>query len=220
MGLKKCFGINKFEIMDKIDAYKSLVEIGNAITLAETCIKHKYKLPDTLIARLNKLGDLGSDIEAYAMATGDKDIIKKIAQLPREVLRQENGWYTIGQQTGLSTALCKKSLYKVAKMKARPQAKTNDEETEKEKTYFAKAVEKNLMTKTENGYKWIYGGDRGKARLGYFIKKVFNPNGNSVIPYKRLEILFGITRLDTAVDQLSHSKKPLGWKTAIDNLFE
>lgn len=221
MGLKKCFGINKFEIMDKTDVYKSLVEIGNAISLAETCIKHKYKLPDILIARLNKLGDLGSDIEAYARATGDKDIIKEIDNLQTTALHQVNGWYAIEQQTRLSIALCNRSLYRVANMWQPQQIQEyltipDGIDTNRARKYFSIAIEREFIEPTSNGYSCL----KSKAQLGYFLERVFCPNNTEVLPEKLLNKLFGVDRIGSAITQNHNTKKPPKWKNEIDSIFD
>ncbi len=103
-----------------------------------------------------------------------------------------------------------------------PQQPTNDEQkepTEKEKPYFKKAIEAGYMQETKTGYKWTFGGDRGKkARLSYFIKKIYGDYQQ--IPYSRLEKLFGVSRLDSSTTQLLNAKKPQNWSTEIDKLFD
>lgn len=93
------------------------------------------------------------------------------------------------------------------------------QETEWEKKYFAKAIEAGLMEKDCGHYRWLHNNGM-KASLGYFINRVFNPKGTAQIPYKRLEILFGVTRLDTAIDQALTAKTPQKWRKEIDALFD
>ena len=52
--------------------------------------------------------------------------------------------------------------------------------TDTQQTAFQKAMKAKYMEQTEHGYKWLYG---GKARLAYFIYRVFNPDGYARIPY-------------------------------------
>jgi len=101
--------------------------------------------------------------------------------------------------------------------------------TEEQQTAFQKAIEAKLMEQTESGYKWLYGGNRGGgARLAYFIHKVFNPNGCSTIPYKALEALFDVIRLDSAIQRIAHyqandqyrSNKVRKWIAAIDDILK
>lgn len=95
----------------------------------------------------------------------------------------------------------------------------NGKETEREKEYFAKAIEAGLMEKTNSGYKWLHNNGL-KASLGYFLNRVFNPKGTAQIPYQRMENLFNVTRLDTATDQALTAKKPQKWRKEIDTLFD
>lgn len=91
--------------------------------------------------------------------------------------------------------------------------------TKREKKYFAKAIEAGLMEKDGGNYRWLHNNGL-KASLGYFLNRVFNPKGTAQIPCKRLEILFGVTRLDTAIDQALTAKKPQRWRKEIDTLFD
>ncbi len=92
-------------------------------------------------------------------------------------------------------------------------------ETEREKIYFAKAVEADLMEKTDRGYRWLHNNGL-KASLGYFLHRVFNPKGTAQIPFQRLEALFNKTRLDTAIAQALTVKTPQKWRKEIDILFD
>lgn len=94
------------------------------------------------------------------------------------------------------------------------------QKTEREKKYFAKAIEAGLMEKKgDKNYKWLHNNGM-KASLAYFLKRVFNPKGTTQIPYQRLEVLFGVTRLDTALDQVLTAKKPQKWIKEIDTIFD
>lgn len=93
------------------------------------------------------------------------------------------------------------------------------QETEREKKYFAKAIEAGLMEKTDSGYRWLHNNGL-KASLGYFLNRVFNPRGTAQIPYQRMESLFNVSRLDTATDQTLTAKKPQKWRKEIDMLFD
>ena len=100
----------------------------------------------------------------------------------------------------------------------KPELKNNTQK-KREKKYFAKAIEAGLMEKDGDSYRWLHN-DGLKASLAYFLKRVFNPKGTAQISYQRLEVLFGVTRLDTALDQALTVKKPQKWRTEIDNLFD
>ena len=79
------------------------------------------------------------------------------------------------------------------------------------------------MEQTGNGYKWTFlDGKRGaKAALGYFIKTVYAPNvvSSNQIPFKALDELFGVKRLDSTIYALSGGKRPQRWQGEIDSLF-
>ena len=91
--------------------------------------------------------------------------------------------------------------------------------TGNEERYFTKAIKAGLMKQKDNGYEWLHNNGL-KASLAYFLKRIFNPKGDKPVPYKMLESLFGVTRLDTALDQAINSKKPQKWRAEIDILFE
>ena len=87
-----------------------------------------------------------------------------------------------------------------------------------EQNLFVKAIERGLMEKTDSGYRWLHNNGM-KASLGYFLKRVFDPNGTTPIPYQRMENLFNVSRLDSAIDKALTAKKPQKWRIEIDALF-
>lgn len=91
--------------------------------------------------------------------------------------------------------------------------------THKEALYFEKAIKAGLMEQSGNGYRWLHNRSL-KASLGYFLNRIFNPKGTAQIPYSYLETLFGVTRLDTSIDQALNPKKPQKWRKDIDTLFD
>lgn len=91
--------------------------------------------------------------------------------------------------------------------------------TDREKEYYQKAISKGMAKKTDNGYKWLYCGG-SKVSLSYFLNKVFCPKGFEVIPFKKLEKLWEVKRLDSTSYQLANAKKPQRWRGYIDTLFE
>lgn len=102
-----------------------------------------------------------------------------------------------------------------------PDATTNhlpSEITQREFTYYDKAVKSGMAEKTEDGYKWKYNNGI-KASLAYFLYKLFNPKGTGKIPYQRLNKLWGVKRLDSALTQMLSAKNPQQWRIQIDNLF-
>lgn len=92
-------------------------------------------------------------------------------------------------------------------------------ETEREKKYFAKAIEAGLIKKTDRGYRWLHNNGL-QASLGYFLYKVFDPKGTAQIPYKRMEGLFNISRLDSIIYRTLNAKKPQKWRKEINILFD
>lgn len=93
--------------------------------------------------------------------------------------------------------------------------------TERARKYFAKAINAGYMRREGNGYKWLFGNDRGrKVSLGYFILKVYSPNNKGNIPEKAVNQLFGIDRIGSAISQIQCAKKPQKWREDIDILFE
>lgn len=100
--------------------------------------------------------------------------------------------------------------------------KIDEPSTERAKKYFARAVEAGYMIKTTTGYKWTnLEANGGKAQLGYFLDKVYNPDRTKTIPYKALEKLFGVDRLDSTVYSNYNTKYPdrQKWRKEIDELF-
>ena len=96
--------------------------------------------------------------------------------------------------------------------------KDAEELTEREIKYYGKAIEAGMAEKKENGYKWLY--NKGsKASLAYFLYKLFDQNGIGQIPFKRLEKLWSVKRLDTALGQAIGTKYEQSWRTQIINLF-
>lgn len=84
-------------------------------------------------------------------------------------------------------------------------------------SYCEKAIQAGFMEKTDSGYCWNYGGNRGKVRLAYFISKIYCEQGDR-IPYKSIGQLFGVNRLDSSVQQLTNSHQL--WMAQIDGIFD
>lgn len=92
--------------------------------------------------------------------------------------------------------------------------------TERAKKAFDKAIDLKYMRKTENGFQWLYGDNKSKARLGYFIMKVCCPNNTETIPETAINTLFGVSRIGSAITQTLNAKKPQKWRQEIDKLFD
>lgn len=86
--------------------------------------------------------------------------------------------------------------------------------TEKQSFYINEAINRGLIEKTDS-YKW----NGKKASLAYFLEKVFAPQKTEQMPYKRLEIMFNVSRLDSALTQVYNAKKPQKWRIDIDKIF-
>lgn len=92
--------------------------------------------------------------------------------------------------------------------------KEPEELTEREIKYYGKAMEAGMAEETEQGYRWL----GSNVSFGYFIDKVHRPKATERLPYKRMEKLWGIKRLDSAVSQSADRKHK--WEKDIDALFE
>ena len=100
------------------------------------------------------------------------------------------------------------------------------DKTPRAEKYFNRAIELGYMKKQApcgEGYKWIWGGNRGaKARLAYFLERVFCPKPTDKIRGADrvwLEKLFDVTRLDRAFDQNADAGKSESvreWRGKID----
>lgn len=83
---------------------------------------------------------------------------------------------------------------------------------ERAEKYFERAINEGWAEKTCYGYKWKI----EKIKLAYIVQEIYNPNGSGRIPYKELEAIFGMDRLDSSVTQLITAKKPQKWIPEID----
>lgn len=101
--------------------------------------------------------------------------------------------------------------------------------TEVAQKAFTKAIAKGWMIKqSTGGYKWL-GTDGGakKAELAYLCARIYgykyspnNGNAGDNVPYEALNKLFGVTRLDRAMQQVFEAKKPQLWRKTIDKIFQ
>ncbi len=91
--------------------------------------------------------------------------------------------------------------------------------TDEARKYFARALERGYMKKTETGCKWLFGGDKGQSRLGYFCNKVFaQPR-----PINKLEQIFGVKKLSASISNAEIEAKRddvKQWRKEMDeNIF-
>lgn len=96
-------------------------------------------------------------------------------------------------------------------------------DTERARKYFPRAINAGWMKPDSGtrGFKWEFGGPRGgKARLGYFVWKVYCPTNKEKMPENAINKLFGVNRIGSSITQLFDAQKPQKWKGEIDSLFE
>lgn len=74
-------------------------------------------------------------------------------------------------------------------------------DTERARKYFAKALDDGFMKKTDKGYEWIYGENKGQIRLGYFCSKVYPKEDYIQRPINVLEELFGVNKLSASISR-------------------
>lgn len=93
--------------------------------------------------------------------------------------------------------------------------------------YFNMAIDKGVI-KLENGkLSWVKIGNVGSmSQLAYFCGRVYeydhtlNGNAGTQFPEIELNALFGVTRLQSLLDQVYKAKKIQSWRRNIDELFE
>ena len=100
--------------------------------------------------------------------------------------------------------------------------------TPKAENTFARAIEMGWMReRPEGGFGWIGFGKRpSKAQLSYLCAQIYgyqysvrNGNVGDNAPYEALERLFGVKRLDRAMQEVFEAKKPQRWRQQIDQII-
>ena len=89
-------------------------------------------------------------------------------------------------------------------------------DTEKARKYFAKAINVGYMKKEDIHYKWMYGGEKGQARLGYFCNKIYS----SPRPINKLEEFFGVKKLSASITNADNEAKRADvkkWRNEMNN---
>lgn len=84
--------------------------------------------------------------------------------------------------------------------------------TKATKKYFDRAVAKGYAEENNGAYIW----KNKKVMLGYFVYKVYYQDVTDVIPYKAVEELFGVPRLDSTIYGMNSAKKEQKWKWEMD----
>ena len=100
-------------------------------------------------------------------------------------------------------------------------------DTPNARKYFAKAIEKKYMVADGDKFRWLGTGDKGSlSQLAYFLgrvyKYVFSVKGNAGEPFPEdsLNVLFGVKRLRSSLDQVYLAQKPQVWRDKIDSIFQ
>ena len=90
-------------------------------------------------------------------------------------------------------------------------------DTYEARKYFSRAIEKGFMEKTGNGFKWLYGGDKGQIRLGYFCLRVYDHPR----PINALEEAFGVKKISSSISsaecQPARRADARKWRDRIDS---
>ena len=82
-------------------------------------------------------------------------------------------------------------------------ATEHKQETERERKYFARAIKEGYIEQADNGFRWLFGGNKGQARLGYFCQKVYSQPR----PISRLEKLFNVRKLSASITNAGFEAK-------------
>ena len=84
-------------------------------------------------------------------------------------------------------------------------------DTKEARIYFARAIKKGYMEKTDTGYKWLM----SQVQLGYFCSKVFNEPR----PINAIEKLFDLKKVSASITQAETPAKRADvkkWRAEID----
>lgn len=87
--------------------------------------------------------------------------------------------------------------------------------TDRARKYFKRALECGFIKLSGNGYKWVYGDDKGQVRLGYFCYKTFE----APRPINYLEELFRVRKLSASISNASTEAiraDVIAWRKEID----
>ena len=82
--------------------------------------------------------------------------------------------------------------------------------TEKEQRAFERAIKAGYMERTDTGYKWL----RKKVQLAVFANFLYE----KTIPFRAIERLFGVSRIDSALDGWRRAAKTPKWQKEIEDL--
>lgn len=170
------------------------------------------------------ISEICQRLQGYILTPKGEQLLHQIAELEADKARQ----YTNGYP-GIK-AICDLVEFARRRTTKPEELEINQvaplDKTPRAEKYFKRAVELGYMVKRApcgEGYKWIWGGNRGaKARLAYFLERVFCPKPTDKIrgaDRKWLEKHFVVTRLDRAFDQnadAGRSESVREWREKIE----
>jgi len=79
--------------MDKINAFKNLFELEQIVENLAIYIKRKLEIPVELLIKIDSIGDMAQDLELYAMANNDNDILLRMSKIGRGYLIYARTYY-------------------------------------------------------------------------------------------------------------------------------
>lgn len=92
-------------------------------------------------------------------------------------------------------------------------------DTEAARKYFPRAIQADFMEAAGDGCKWKFGGNRGQARLGYFLSKVYEQPR----PLSAIETYFAVKDISASISaaENAYKDKPMRadvkrWRDEID----
>ena len=89
-------------------------------------------------------------------------------------------------------------------------------DTERARKYIAKAIQAKYIIVTDKGLQWVYGGNKGQARLGYFCNKVYE----APRPVNKLEETFKVKKLSSSITNAAIEAKRadvIKWRNIIED---
>lgn len=99
--------------------------------------------------------------------------------------------------------------------------------TREAETYFSEAIDRGWIERRGNNLRWTgFGKKPCVAQLAYLCSRVYgyvynnDRNEGERVPYKALEKLFSVERLDRSLKQVYEAKSPQHWRQDIDSLFD
>lgn len=150
-----------------------------------------------------------SSIVAYALASKDRDFIDYVFTIDDfdfdKAFSSVGGDILVADENIIS---CTGKIEKVKQMlKERVIYELHNRElivnTEAEKRYFERALKIGYMKQTDSGFEWMFGGNKGQVRLGYYCSLVYSVPR----PINDIERLFGVKKISSSITQAETNKK-------------